>query len=332
MIVARTPFRIPLGGGSTDLPSYYREHSGFIFAAAINLYIHIALSRPPIDDLIRFKYSESEEVASLDELRHNLGREALRACGVTGGIEIASMADAPYGTGLGSSGSYMVCLLHALHYTRGENPEKHKLAEEACHLTMNVLGLPDGKQDPYVTALGGFSVLEIDRAGIVHFRQANVSDKTKEEFENNSLLFYTGTRRESKDILAEQVQKTTEGNQDIVRQKHMLKEIGRKVLAAFETENLPEFGRLMDYHWNVKKQMSSKMSNDRFDKLYALAKESGALGGKIMGAGGGGFFLFYAEGDHRAKVSHAMLKEGLREVGFKVDMEGTKIITPVYNI
>lgn len=327
MIVARTPFRIPLGGGSTDLPSYYREHGGFIFACAINLYMYITLSRPPIDDFIRFKYSESEEVETLDNLRHQLGREALRAMGITKGIEVASVADVPHGTGLGSSGSYMVCLLHALHGLKGENPEKHTLAEMACHLTMNVLGLPDGKQDPYIGALGGFSVLEIGRDGSVHFRRANISEKTRGEFEHNALLFYTGTQRESKDILAEQAKKTAEGNRDIVEQKHELKEIGKKVLAAFESGSLSEFGRLMDYHWNVKKRISSKMSSDRFDALYELAKRQGALGGKIMGAGGGGFFLFYAERENRARVRQAMLQEGLREVGFKVDMEGTKIIT-----
>jgi len=326
MIIARTPFRIPLGGGSTDLPSYYSQHGGFIFAAAINLYMHITLSRPPIDDLIRFKYSESEEVASLDELRHQLGREALRAMGITKGIEVASVADVPHGTGLGSSGSYMVCLLHALHALKNEPTLSHELAEKACRITMETLQLPDGKQDPYVVALGGFCVLEIDPDGTVHTRQAKIAPETVGKFEKNSMLFYTGTRRESKDILAEQHKKTIAGDQSIVEQKHRIKEIGKKILQVFEKGNLSEFGKLMDEHWNVKKSMSAKMSSDRFDNLYNLAKSSGALGGKIMGAGGGGFFLFYAESSARDRVRQAMLKEGLREIGFKVDFEGTKIL------
>ncbi|KKW29126.1 MAG: GHMP kinase [Parcubacteria group bacterium GW2011_GWB1_52_7] len=326
MIVVRTPFRIPLGGGSTDLPSYYSRHGGFIFAAAINLYMHITLSRPPIDDLIRFKYSESEEVASLDELRHQLGREALRAMGITKGIEVASVADVPQGTGLGSSGSYMVCLLHALHALNNEPILPHELADKACYITMETLRLPDGKQDPYAAALGGFSVLEIDPDGTVHACQAELAPETVNQFEKNSMLFYTGTRRESQDILAEQHKKTVAGDQRLVEQKHRIKEIGKKILSAFEKGNLSEFGKLMDEHWNVKRSMSSKMSSDRFDNLYDLAKSSGALGGKIMGAGGGGFFLFYAEGAARDRVRQAMLKEGLREVGFKVDFEGTKII------
>ena len=326
MIVARTPFRIPLGGGSTDLPSYYKDHGGFIFACAINLYMYITISRPPIDDLIRFKYSESEEVETLDALRHQLGREALRAMGVTKGIEVASVADVPHGTGLGSSGSYMVCLLQALHALKGTNPGPAELAEQACHLTMNVLQLPDGKQDPYVAALGGFSVLEIGKDGEVRVERPTIAEKTIEEFEKNALLFFTGVRRESKDILVEQHKKTIGGDPAIVNQKHRIKEIGRKILGAFEKGDLAHFGRLLDEHWQVKKQMSSKISSDRMDELYQLAKTSGALGGKIMGAGGGGFFLFYAEGRNRDLVRKALLQEGLREVGFKVDTEGTKII------
>ena len=316
MIVVRTPFRIPLGGGSTDLPSYYSQHGGFIFAASINLYLYITVTRPPVDDLIRFKYSQSEEVNSLDELRHNLGREALRAHGITGGIEVASVADVPQGAGLGSSGSYMVGLLHALHALKGNTPTKEELAHEACHLTMNVLKFPDGKQDPYATALGGFPLFEIEKNGTVNVMDADISSETTRQFEENSLLFYTGALRGSKDILAEQNQKTTAGDQNMIEQKHKTKEIGKKILDAFRRGALSEFGSLLDEHWRVKKQMSQKMSSGRFDAIYETAKSAGALGGKLLGAGGGGFFLFYAEGPARDAVPKIIAAPGLPRNSF----------------
>ncbi len=326
MILTRTPFRIPLGGGSTDLPAYYEKHGGFIFSVTINLYMYIGLNRPPGDDLIRLKYRASEEVERLADLKHNLARAALQRTGVDKMIEISSTADVQDGTGLGSSASYLVGLLNALHALKGENISRRQLAEEAFEIATRDLGLPDGKQDFYLASFGNFCVLNIAPDGNVSVSNANISRETQERFERQSLLFYTGVRRSSVDILEEQQLGVRENKIDVIELKHQTKSIGQEILAAFERGDLDEFGRLLDRHWEVKKQMSQKMSSGVFDAIYAAVKNAGALGGKIVGAGGGGFFLVYCRAGAESAVRDVFKQYNLREVPFRVDSAGTQVL------
>lgn len=324
--MTRTSFRLQLGGGSTDLPAYYETYGGFIFAAAINLYMYISVNRPPIDDLIRLKYSESEEVNSVSEIKNNFVRLALQHMGIGKMIEIASTADVPGGTGLGSSASFLVGLLNALHVLKGEKITPEQLAEEGFEIAVRHLKLPDGKQDFYAAALGDFCVLEIAKDGKVDFRKANVSQKTREEFEKRMLLFYSGIKRSSVDILHEQQTRVREENDTAVELKHETKRIGREILTAFETDNLDKYGALLHEHWGLKKKMSVNMSSLLFDNLYERARKKGALGGKIVGAGGGGFFMAFCEEGAQDAVRSIYNEAHFKEVPFKVESNGTQVL------
>lgn len=325
MIVTRTPFRIPLGGGGTDLPSYYSRYGGFIFSAAINKYMYICINRPAADDLIRIKYSRSETIDSIKEIKHELVRESLRYTGIENNIEIASMADVPAGTGLGSSGSYLVGLLKGLHELKRENVSTQELAEEACRIEIDILKKPVGKHDQYLAAFGGFTVMDIDKDGKVKVSRANLSRDTLEALENKLVLYFTGVSRDSSTILNEQSAQAKIKESEITRCLTRIKEIGIEIRDSLEKGNLRNFGELLDEHWQTKKRMSDKISNPKIDNLYELAKKNGVLGGKIMGAGGGGFFLFYCDGDKK-KLRQVMAKTGLKEMPFNFDSEGSKVL------
>ena len=325
MIITRTPFRVTLGGGGTDLPSYYSRHGGFIFAAALNKYMFINLNRPVVDDMVRVKYTRSETVAHRDALEHELAREGLRLTGIDRGVEITSMADVPAGTGLGSSSCYAVGLLNALHTMQRRPLAYQDLAEEACHLEIDILGKPVGKQDQYMAAFGGLTVLEITPDGAVRVTPARVSDTTIEELERNMLLFYTGCERPSHDILREQSHSVETNRELVVQSLHAIKEMGREILEMIERGDLTSFGLALDRHWQVKKKLAAKVSNPRFDQIYDLAKANGALGGKLSGAGGGGFFLLYTEKRH-AQLREALRGAGLREMRYRFEFDGTKVL------
>lgn len=325
MIITRTPFRFTLGGGGTDLPSYYSKHGGFIFSAGINKYMFINLNRPIVDDLVRVKYSKSEIVEHRDELQHDIAKEAMRIMNIENSLEIISMADVPAGTGLGSSSCYAVGLLNALHTMKREYISLQNLAEEACNLEIELLKKPIGKQDQYMAAFGGLTVLDIKKDGTVHVRKANVSDTTIDDLSRNLLMFYTNTSRSADAILSEQSKGAKEERKEVVESMHYIKDFGYKILEAVENGNLTEVGLMFDQHWQFKKRISTKMSNPRFDKIYEIAKENGALGGKISGAGGGGFFLFYVEEKH-GRFREAMKKLGLREMRYRFDFEGTNVL------
>lgn len=325
MIISRTPFRVTLGGGGTDLPSYYSQHGGFILAAALNKYMFINVNRPVVDDLVRVKYSKSEMVSHRDQLEHEIAREALRMTGVERGIELISLADVPAGTGLGSSSCYAVGLLNALHTMKRDPIGLQELAEEACYLEIERLRKPIGKQDQYMAVFGGITILEIARDGKVKVSPAPVSQATVEDLERNLLLFYTGTTRSNLDILAEQSQAAAEKAPVVVDSLHRIKEMGYAIKEMLAQGNLTDFGLAMDKHWQLKKRMSNKISDPGFDRLYELARENGALGGKISGAGGGGFFTFYTENRHQ-QLRKAMCAAGLREMRYRFDFEGTKIL------
>lgn len=325
MIITRTPFRITLGGGGTDLPAYYTKHEGFIFSAAIDKYMFINLNRPIVDDLVRVKYTKSETVCHRDELKHDIARGALKMLGVENAVEIASMADVPAGTGLGSSSSYAVGLFNALHTMKREYVSLNDLAEEACDLEINMLGKPIGKQDQYIAAFGGLTVLEIDRHGKVDVKRANIQDSVADDLNRNILMFYTNTSRSADEILSEQSKGAKDEKKDVVESMHYIKELGFRILDAVKSGNITEVGLLFDRHWEYKKRISTKVSNPSFDSIYEAAKEKGALGGKISGAGGGGFFIFYVEERH-SKFREEMRRLGLREMRYRFESDGTKVL------
>jgi D-glycero-alpha-D-manno-heptose-7-phosphate kinase len=324
MIITRSPLRISLGGGGTDLPSYYREHGGFLIAAAIDKYIYINVHRRFVDGFL-LKYSHLEEAATIEEIKHPIIREALRLAGVQErNLEITSMADIPAGTGLGSSGSFTTALLKALHALRKNLVHPAELAEQACHIELEKLREPIGKQDQYIAAFGGITCFKFMPDGRVEAWPLKISEETLHDLEDNLLLFFTGYARSASKILKEQDDKSKQADKAMVENLHFVKELGHQSQAALESDNLPEFARLMDVHWQRKKERSLSMSNQDINAWYDCAMANGALGGKIIGAGGGGFLMFYAK--DKARLRHAMRERGLKEVRFRFDFEGTKIL------
>ncbi|PYK27756.1 MAG: galactokinase [Verrucomicrobia bacterium] len=324
MIITRSPLRISLGGGGTDLPSFYRKHGGFLIAAAIDKYVYITVHRRFVNGFL-LKYSNLEEVGSIDEIKHPIIREALKLAGVQErNLEIASMADIPAGTGLGSSGSFTTALLKALHALRKNLVHPSELAEQACHIELEKLREPIGKQDQYIAAYGGITCFEFLPDEQVQTSPLNVSEETLLELEDNLLLFFTGYARSASKILQEQHDKSTQSDEAMLENLHFVKELARQSQRALEGNDLREFARLMDVHWRRKKERSAIMSNEFINDSYDVAMASGALGGKLIGAGGGGFLMFYA--DDKARLRHAMRERGLMEVRFRFEPEGTKIL------
>lgn len=324
MIITRSPLRISLGGGGTDLPSYYREHTGFLVAAAIDKYVYITKHRTFQQDII-IKYSKLERVQSVEQVEHPIVREALKLTGVTDPhIELTSMADIPGGTGLGSSGSFTTALLKALHTYKKNIVSPAELAEQACDIELNKLGEPIGKQDQYIAAIGGITAFTFHKDGRVEYRPCNISEETLYNLEDNLLLFFTGYSRSASAILKDQNDKSKQNDKAMLDNLHFTKELGYKSLECLETGNLEEFARLMDVHWQRKKARSSGMSNAHINEWYDHAMAHGALGGKLIGAGGGGFLMFYAA--DKTKLRHAMREKGLQEVRFRFDFEGSKVV------
>jgi len=326
MIITRSPLRVTLGGGGTDLPSYYREHGGFLIAAAIDKYVYITLHETFQAEYL-IKYSKLERVADVESIEHPIVREAIKLVHGRRGeahLELTSMADIPAGTGLGSSGSFTTALLKALHAHGKSFVPAQELAEQACHIEIDVLGEPVGKQDQYIAAYGGIACLRIDPSGRVDAQPLKISDETRFNLEDNLLLFFTGYSRSAGSILEDQDRRTKEFDKAMIENLHYVKELGLRCKEALEAGELGHFGRLMHEHWEYKKRRSGGMSNPDIDKWYELALANGAVGGKLIGAGGGGFLMFYTE--EKARLRHAMLRAGLREVRFRFDFEGTKIV------
>lgn len=326
MILARAPLRISLGGGGTDLPSYYSRFGGFLLSASIDKYVYICLNQPAADDLIRLKYSRYEEVTDLADIEHDLARPALDLLDVRTGVEISSMADVPAGTGLGSSSTYLVCLLTALYELKQVHPPRHDLAETSCHIEMEIAGHPVGKQDHFTAAFGGIHAFDIDESGTVHVRPVALSRTTCEELRNGLLLFFTGVSRSANTILGAQREGTARDDADVLESLHATKELGRRAQRYLESGDLDSFGRLMDEHWQTKKRRSTAISDARIDAWYTRGLESGALGGKLVGAGGGGFLLFYCPAERRGTLREAMSECGLREMPFDFDQQGAKVL------
>jgi D-glycero-alpha-D-manno-heptose-7-phosphate kinase len=326
MIIARSPLRISLGGGGTDLPSYYERFGGFLITAAIDKYVYITLHETFVPEII-IKYSKLERVAKIDEIEHPIIREALKVVGIDHGYwEMASMADIPAGTGLGSSGSFTTALLKALHAYKRNLVPNAEIAAQACDIEIHRLNEPVGKQDQYIAALGGVTCFDFHQDGAVKAWPAKVSEETRYNLEDNLVLFFTGYSRSAGAILKDQHEKSKQEDPAMLENLHRTKEIGYQSAQALETGNLREFARLMDEHWQRKRARSSGMSNPKINEWYDLAKGNGALGGKLIGAGGGGFLMFYAEED-KSKLRRAMREAGLKEVRFRFDFEGTKLVS-----
>ncbi len=328
MLVVRAPFRVPLGGGGTDLPSYYEKFEGELVSVAINKYMYVSLNRPIVDKLIRVRYSESEKVDSVDKIKHDLVREALRLTGVTEQVEIHSIADLPSGSGMGSSGSYLVALLRALHAFKREAVSTERVAEEACEIEINKLKRSVGKQDQYMAAFGGLTALKINKNGEVKVTRLELPPDKLREIENSLVIFYTGVRRQASDILEHQKKAVKNKDKDVTDNLHQIKAIGVDILKALKRGDISALGTLMDFHWQCKKRLSGAISNSNFDDLYQQARLAGALGGKLMGAGGGGFFLFCCPGD-KSKLREVMANAGLTEMFFNFDFDGAKVIADI---
>lgn len=324
MITVRSPLRITLGGGGTDLPSYYREYEGFLIAAAIDKYVYVNVMRP-FNEGIYLKYSQLERVKKVADVKHPIIREALQLlCLRTPQVEITTLADIPAGTGLGSSGSFTTALLKSLysHHRKMIHPEE--LAELACRIEIDHLGEPVGKQDHYIAAYGGLTCFTFHRDDRVTAEPLQVSMDTMFDLEDNLLLFFTGFSRSAGSILKDQHVRSQKNDEIMLSNLHYVKELGYRSRSALEAGKVEEFGNLMHEHWEHKKQRSVGMSNPKIDEWYDLAIKNGAVGGKLVGAGGGGFLLFYVA--DRYKLRHTMAKAGLEEIRYRFDFEGTKVV------
>jgi len=326
MIITRSPLRITLGGGGTDLPSYYETYGGFLIAAAIDRYVYITLHDTFQQEFI-IKYSRLERVTSISAIEHPIIRESFRATEIeeAGSLEVTSMADIPAGTGLGSSGSFTTALLKALHAHKKNLIHPQELAAQACDIEINRLGEPIGKQDQYIAAFGGLTCFEFAADGTVRAWPLRISEDSRYDLEDNLLLFFTGYSRTASTVIKEQNDRSKTMDHDMLTNLHFVKELAKESQQALEAGELREFARLMNVHWQNKKKRSNNMSNQHINELYDFAMANGALGGKLIGAGGGGFLMFYTE--DKTKLRHAMRDQGLKEVRFKFDFEGTKLLT-----
>lgn len=330
MIVARAPFRITLGGGGTDLPSFYRHEGGFVFAMSIDKYMYVMLNPTSVDRTIRLQYLQSEVVEHSSLLRHPLAREALRLHGIEEAMEITSMADLPARAGVGSSGSYVVALLTALRAYKRQPTSLRDLAEEACHIEIELLNEPVGKQDQYMAAFGGVTTLNIARDGTVDVRAVELSARAIHALVANTHLYYTGFQRSAAEILREQ--HTAALQADHIRHAVVLdnlrriRDLGLASLEAITSEDFDEFGRLLDLHWQAKRRMSPKVGVDAVGGLYEDVKRRFAvLGGKLVGAGGGGFLMLYAPQRHR-EITDYMREQGMWRLHYAPEFQGAKVV------
>ena len=325
MILSRAPTRITLGGGGTDLKSYYSKYGGFLIAGAIDKYCTI-LANKRFYDSIRLSYSQMEIRDNVADIEHRIFRAALGLIGIERGIELHSTADVPANCGLGTSSSFTVALLNALHAYNKDFVTQKQLAEEACHIEIDALGEPIGKQDQYMAAFGGLTCLTFDKNGGVLVEPLRISNEVLDQLEGNILLFFTGKERNASEILSEQVERSNQDNPEMINNLHQIKEIGLETRRYLERGQVDMFGELLHRHWETKKKRSRKISDPFINECYEVARKNGAAGGKLVGAGGGGFFMFYCNNNDKPKLVEAMQKMGLRWERFRFDFDGTKIL------
>lgn len=323
MIITRTPLRISIAGGGTDLPSYYRKYGGTLISAAINKYVFVGINKT-FSPGYQVKYSKFEHAATIAEIHHPIVREALRLHEMSSSLEIISLADIPAGTGLGSSGSFTVGLVRALHAMQRRHVTAEEVAREACKIEIEILDQAIGKQDQYIASYGGVTCFDFLSDDSVAVSQLKITSQTLSDLEENLLLFFTGYSRAATDILEEQVKRTTSGDAAMIDNLHYIKDVGVRIRKALEAGETETFARLMHEHWERKRRRSSNMSSGNIDRWYEIGRDSGAIGGKMVGAGGGGFLLFYAK--DRTLLRAAMAKEGLSEIPFGFDHDGSMTI------
>jgi D-glycero-alpha-D-manno-heptose-7-phosphate kinase len=329
MIVSRAPVRFSLGGGGTDLPGYAERFGGFVVSAAIDKYIYVTANRRFFPS-IRLSYSKTEIVDDVERIEHPIFREALRMTHLTRAIELTSVADLPANSGLGSSSSFTVALLNALHTYKREFVSSQKLAEEACELEMVKLGEPVGKQDQYIAAFGNVTAFTFDPGGAVHVEPVPVTDEVLDELASNLVILWSGIERPAKVVLGEQGARLREMDPDAIERMHRIKDIGREVYRLLVAGDLDAFGELLHHHWTAKRKLASKMTDDAIDEHYEAARAAGAIGGKLMGAGGGGFFMFYVRPGDRRRFVEAMARRGLLPLRFHFDMDGARIVANMH--
>ncbi|MBI4596885.1 MAG: hypothetical protein HY737_00605 [Candidatus Omnitrophica bacterium] len=326
MIISRTPVRIPLGGGGTDLPAYYEQFESLILTAAVNRFVFIVVKKH-FEETVRFTgYHRKEVVKTREEIQHPVVREALELLKIAPGIEIVSISDVPANTGLGTSSSFTVGLLNALHAYKGEHPTPETLAREALTIERIILKEPGGLQDQYVAAYGGLLSLGISTKGKVAVHALKVDPHVVSELENRLVFFYTNFSRTASEIQAGHAQAISSGNGQALESLHEIKRIGLKTKTAFEAGDLDGFGRLLHAHWDSKKKLGGNISNGSIDRWYQIAMEAGALGGKLMGAGGGGFLMLYCHPEAKHRIRALLAKESLKEIAFRFEATGSRII------
>jgi D-glycero-alpha-D-manno-heptose-7-phosphate kinase len=324
LIITRSPLRISLGGGGTDLPSYYRKHGGFVLSAAINRYVYITINEAFRPRII-LKYSKLEDVERWEEIQHPIIREALKLTGVMGPyLEIVSLSDIPAGTGLGSSGSFTTALLRGLHTMKRNFVPPQELAEQACHIEIDLLKEPVGKQDQYIAAFGGITSFEFLPNDRVVAEPLKIASEALANLEDSLLLFFTGASRSAREVLRDQDARTRDNTAEMLENLHLTKQLGHESRNALLAGDLRKFAELMHVHWEHKKKRSPGMSSGFIDEMYALARAHGALGGKLIGAGGGGFLMLYTE--DKTRLRSAMRGAGLREVRLQFDFSGTAVL------
>jgi len=319
VIFSRAPLRISLGGGGTDLPSYYRKHGGFLVSGAIDKYAYM-LTHTSFQRRYRMKYSELEEVEEVSQIRHPILREGLRRHWCGSPLEIASVADVPAGTGMGSSGAYTVCLLKGLARARRTAITPGELAESACQIEIDVLGEPVGKQDPYVAAHGGICAYTFNTDGSVRVESLELEAITLRRMRDHLLLFYTGEARAASRMLADQNTRSEAGEEQMLQNLHRTKELGLQSRELLANGSLQDYAELMHEHWEHKRSRSPGMSDARIDGLYALARRNGVIGGKLVGAGGGGFLLVYTSRPEDTR--RAMAAMNAPEMAFDFEFDG----------
>jgi D-glycero-alpha-D-manno-heptose-7-phosphate kinase len=325
MIVSRAPVRFSLGGGGTDLPSYSREHGGFVVAAAVDKFVHVCVAKR-FYDTIRLAYSEMETVDSVDKIKHRIYRAALKSMGFTGGLELHSLADVPANTGLGSSSSFTVALLNGLHAFKRESVPAEHLARAACHLEIDVLEEPIGKQDQYIAAYGGISALTFHPDGSVDVERLPLREEVIDELESNLMIFYSGVERSASSVLSQQAKSITENKDAAVERMHRIKALGYETKRILLAGEIDTYGDMLHEHWTNKRKLAANMSDGTIDEHYDAARKAGAIGGKLMGAGGGGFFMFYVRAADRRRVYDVLTARGLRPMRFRFDFDGARIM------
>ena len=325
MIVSRAPVRFSLGGGGTDLPGYAERFGGYVVSAAIDKYIYVTANKRFHRD-IRLAYSKTEIAHSVDQIEHRIFREAMRFVGTTSPMELHSLADVPSNTGLGSSSSFTVALLNGLHAFKREFVGTEQLAHEACHIEIGVLQEPIGKQDQYIAAYGGITAFTFDKDGSVHAERLPVKEDVIDELESSLLIFYSGVERSASAVLSEQAKTVKANKDDAVTRMHRIKAMGYETKKLLLDGNVDAYGELLHEHWMNKRKLASNMTDSVIDEHYDAALQAGAIGGKLMGAGGGGFFMFYVRPTERRKVYETLVARGLRPMRFRFDFDGARIV------